>query len=73
MTFEEMLARAYYTQNKGIELERCPFCGADAYISEHGFFGLENTYGVKCGGCGAQTSQFYSSREDAARAWDRRA
>lgn len=55
------------------ELKPCPFCGGKAAIQTHKFFGLQNTYGVVCLDCYAQTRQFYDTEEEAAKAWNRRA
>ena len=54
------------------ELKPCPFCGAEGKLIRHIYHKLNDTFGVECLGCKAQTWQFFSDREDAIEAWNRR-
>lgn len=54
------------------ELKPCPFCGGEARLLPHIFYGLKNTYGVECSKCGVMTMQFYDTERDAEKAWNRR-
>ena len=55
-----------------IELKKCPFCGGKARMEEHIFYGLPNSYGVKCCACFAKTNQFYDTPKEAVEAWNKR-
>lgn len=52
------------------KLRPCPFCGGQAEIQVHEFCELQNTYGVKCRNCDAQTGQFYLSEGHAITLWN---
>ena len=54
-------------------LKPCPFCGGEADVIEHRFYGLDSSYGLRCEKCKAETYQFYESEEKAIEAWNRRA
>ena len=59
-------------------LKPCPFCGAEPELRRHTFHvahyseGNQNSYGVRCKCCGAQTSQWHNTPEEAREAWNRR-
>lgn len=54
-------------------LKSCPFCGSrKVTIIERSFFNFVNNYGVECDYCNAQTYQFFESKKDAIKAWNRR-
>ena len=67
-----------------IELKPCPFCGAEANLTEVRFVALKPLYIVECSACTArigrtketyQTSKGYThfnNKEDAIEAWNRR-
>ena len=55
-----------------LKLKPCPFCGAEGKIKHHIFQEMDDTFGVICGACEAQTSQFFVEIEDAIEAWNRR-
>lgn len=55
------------------KLKPCPFCGGESSYLDHRFYGLDNTYGIECVKCKAQSYQFFNSRAAAADAWNRRA
>lgn len=55
------------------KLKACPFCGTDkARIIEHKFHDLNNTFGVMCINCKAQSYQFYDTEEEAVGSWNMR-
>jgi len=54
------------------ELKPCPFCGAEGKLKRHIYHELDDTFGVICSACEAQTSQFFIERDDAIEAWNRR-
>ena len=55
------------------ELKPCPFCGGEGVLQEHVFHGYSSTYGVVCFDCCAETKQFFTDKNVAIRAWNRRA
>ena len=57
------------------KLKPCPFCGSEAYVTRHIFFGTDDTFGVICknGKCYTSGWQFYGTEKDAVEAWNRRA
>ena len=56
-----------------LTLKPCPFCGGKASYVEHVIYTVASTYGVRCDSCDVQTYQFYTSKEAANGAWNRRA
>lgn len=54
------------------ELKPCPFCGGEACIQRHELIGHEDTFGVVCLNCRAETRQLFTHEKVAARAWNRR-
>ena len=54
------------------KLKPCPFCGGEAVMLTHSFFNLNETFGVQCAVCEAETNQFYHTKEEAAEAWNRK-
>lgn len=54
------------------KLKPCPFCGGEADILEHQFYGLSPTYGVKCLDCNCETFQFFETDDEAIAAWNTR-
>lgn len=53
-------------------MKQCPFCGGDARLVEHKFYGLESTYGIECTKCKTQSFQFYETKEEAEHNCDQR-
>lgn len=60
------------------ELKPCPFCGGEASFKKHSFYYdkersfSDNTYGISCNNCFAESYQFYQTKEKAIEAWNRR-
>ena len=59
---------------KSNELKMCPFCGHEATLEGNDpfFSGIEPEYMAVCTWCSGN-SGWYSTEEDAAEAWNRRA
>lgn len=55
------------------DLKPCPFCGGEAYMETPRFYRLPNAYRVRCLDCKAQTYSFYTTEQEAANAWNKRA
>ena len=56
-----------------IVLKQCPFCGGRADYYTKSITGmLGETFGINCTCCGAGTAGNYSTKEDAAKVWNRR-
>lgn len=49
-------------------LKPCPFCGGEAIVESY-----YRDYAVSCRKCEAATRRYYPTREEAERAWNRRA
>lgn len=63
----------YWREIEMAELKPCPFCGGNATVVEHIYYGFQNKYGVVCLECYAETGQFMCSKDLAEDAWNRRA
>jgi len=55
------------------ELKPCPFCGGEGCIQRHEFVGYTDTFGIVCLDCGCETRQFYDTKKDVIKLWNRRA
>ena len=49
-------------------LKPCPFCGGEARVQSY-----YRDYAIYCFKCNASTRKFYPTREEAEKAWNRRA
>ena len=54
------------------ELKPCPFCVGEACLQRHEFVGYTDTFGVVCLDCCCETRQFFETKEEAIKAWNRR-
>ena len=54
------------------ELKNCPFCGGKADVVLYTIYGKVKSYFVYCQRCGCQ-SRDYSTKQNAKKAWNRRA
>ena len=53
-------------------LKECPFCGCEAEVICHRFVNMNDSFGVRCLVCKAESWQFYGKTEEAVYAWNRR-
>ena len=54
--------------DKTTTLKPCPFCGGEARVRAY-----PHDYAICCYKCDASTRKFFPTREEAERAWNRRA
>jgi Lar family restriction alleviation protein len=57
------------------ELEACPFCGGEAIMEKVSRVNSRrpaSDYAIRCNSCNASTRRYFSSKQEAVKAWNMR-